>query len=110
MFFAGLQPARNYKKPIFSFVRVPLEGTAMMQGSCNNVQAPYSLIYKEIISTTPTPPYCNEGPQPSPQTPQPSPGQGLNLKSSETKLFRLFWYRGTRDDFFDGSTEKRDER
>ena len=36
------------------------------------------------VSTTPTPPYNNEGLQPSPQTPQPSPGQGLNREIAET--------------------------
>ena len=36
------------------------------------------------LSTTPTPPYSNEGLQPSPQTPQSSPGQGLNRGIAET--------------------------
>ena len=30
----------------------------------------------------------------------------LNLKSSETKLFRLFWYRGTRDIFLSAGAQK----
>ena len=38
------------------------------------------------LSTTPTPPYHNEGLQPSPQTPQPSPGQGLNRSSCRSDI------------------------
>ena len=37
-------------------------------------------------------------------------GKTLNLKSSETKLFRLFWYRGTRDNYLSAGAQRKGTR
>ena len=69
-----------------------------------NVKSKVLLIFffkhKDFFSTTPTPPYSNEGLQPFPQTPFPLQGRDLTEKLQKPPAFRGFWYRGTRDELF----------
>ena len=54
------------------------------------------------ISTTPTPPYNNEGTRTTLQTSRQSLARGLTEKLQNPTAFRGFWYRGTRDELFIG--------